>query len=85
LNDLWYYNLTSELWIQVVIPDDSPVPDPRMDMVFLHLGDAFFLHGKLFDFYWMLYYSFHFSLEVVFLITISLVIHGILILPLLDG
>ncbi|RYY89739.1 hypothetical protein EON63_00140 [archaeon] len=45
-NDLWYYNLSSSLWIQVEIPEDSPKPDPRMDMIFLLLGDVIFMHGK---------------------------------------
>lgn len=49
LNDLWYYNLSSNLWIQVEIPESSPVPDPRMDAVFLLLGDIFFLHGGFSD------------------------------------
>ena len=47
-NDLWYYNFSSTLWVEVV-PVDSVVPDPRMDPVFLLLGDLIFLHGGFSD------------------------------------
>lgn len=50
-NDLWYYNLTSSLWIEVEVPEDSPKPDPRMEMVFLLLGDIIFVHGGYSDNY----------------------------------
>lgn len=45
-NDLWYYNLSSSLWVEVTVPDDSDIPDPRMDAVFLLLGDVIFLQGN---------------------------------------
>eukprot|EP00981_Chlorochromonas_danica_P008064 scaffold1949_cov176-Ochromonas_danica.AAC.7 len=51
-NDLWYYNLSSSLWTEVVPPDDSPVPDGRVDMVFLLLEDnIIFMHGGYSDNY----------------------------------
>lgn len=50
-NDLWYYNMTSELWVEVEFPEDSPIPDPRVDMVFLLLGDIIFMHGGFSDNY----------------------------------
>lgn len=46
LNDLWYYNLTTNLWVQVELAADSPIPEPRVDAVFLLLGDVFFMHGR---------------------------------------
>jgi hypothetical protein len=47
LNDLWYYDLFSNLWVQVEISHDSEVPEARMEPVFLLLGDVFFLHGNI--------------------------------------
>jgi hypothetical protein len=46
LNDLWKYDMKTSLWIEVEIPEDSPKPEPRVDAVFLLLGDIIFLHGK---------------------------------------
>ena len=45
--DLWYYNLTSSLWVEVEIPADSPTPAGRMDPIFLLLGDVIFMHGMV--------------------------------------
>jgi hypothetical protein len=45
-NDLWYYNLTSSLWVEMVPEEGYPVPDPRMDMIFLLTGDLIFMHGE---------------------------------------
>jgi hypothetical protein len=44
-NDLWYYNLSSSLWVEVLPEEGYPVPDPRMDPIFLLLGDLIFMHG----------------------------------------
>jgi hypothetical protein len=66
LNDLWYYDLTSGLWVEVVpdvsSPSASTIPLARTDCVFLLLGDTnvLFLHGgyadnQLFDDTW--YYN----------------------------
>ncbi len=48
-NDLWYFDLNPHImtWTKVIIPSDSEVPLPRMDPIFLLLGDIIFLHGKL--------------------------------------
>jgi hypothetical protein len=45
-NDLWFFNLTSSIWTQVEYPTDSQLPEARMDMVFLLLGDVIFMHGE---------------------------------------
>lgn len=49
---MWYYDLDTSLWIEV-IPDNivagSPVPDPRVDAMFLLLGDVIFVHGGFAD------------------------------------
>ena len=48
-NDLWYFNLSSSLWVEVIPKSDSPIPDPRMDAVLLLVaGNLLFLHGKFF-------------------------------------
>lgn len=44
-NDLWYYNLTSSLWVEVVPEEGYPVPEPRMEPIFLLVGDLIFMHG----------------------------------------
>lgn len=46
MNDLWYYNLTSGLWVEITLTSGSPIPDPRTEMVFLLLGDMIFVHGS---------------------------------------
>ncbi len=33
--------------MEILPADDSPVPDPRTDAVFLLLGDVIFLHGEM--------------------------------------
>lgn len=50
-NDLWYYNLTSELWTEVILAEGSELPDARMDMVFILTGDVIFMHGGFSDNY----------------------------------
>ena len=45
-NDLWYYDLAESLWIEITPEEGFPVPDPRMDAIFLLLGDLIFMHGK---------------------------------------
>lgn len=47
-NDLWYFNFSTNLWIEITYPEDHIIPDPRVDMVFLLLGDVIFLHGDEF-------------------------------------
>jgi hypothetical protein len=48
-NDMWYYNLSSSLWVEVVPEPDSPLPDPRVDPIFLLLGNLslIFMHGTV--------------------------------------
>ena len=53
-NDLWYFNLTSGLWREI---EYDPVvhvqwPAPRMDHVFLLLGELLFVHGGYSDNYY---------------------------------
>ncbi len=48
-NDLWYYDFKTKLWIEIEVADDSPKPEPRMDCVFLLLGDVIFVHGGYAD------------------------------------
>jgi len=50
-NDLWYYDLNTSLWIELIPQEDSAVPDARMDPIFLLLGDLIFLHGGFADNY----------------------------------
>lgn len=50
-NDLWYYNLTDYRWYEVLVDDDASIPDARMDMVFLLIGDILFVHGGFSDNY----------------------------------
>lgn len=52
-NDLWYYNLTDNLWYEVLVTDAdlAPIPDPRMEMVFLLIDDLLFVHGGFSDNY----------------------------------
>jgi hypothetical protein len=47
MNDLWFYNLSSGMWTEVVVDvsGGGTVPKGRMDCVFLLLGDLFFLNG----------------------------------------
>lgn len=46
-NDMWIYNFSSSLWVEIVPAEGSPVPEPRTDAVFLLLGDVIFLQGNL--------------------------------------
>lgn len=48
-NDLWYFDFKTNLWKEVIPEHDSPIPDPRMDPVFLLLGEIIFLHGGFSD------------------------------------
>lgn len=45
-NDLWFYNLTSRLWVEVTPEEGYPVPDARQDPIFLLVGDLIFMHGE---------------------------------------
>lgn len=49
LNDLWYYDFASSLWTEVPIEVGQSIPDPRVDPVFLLLGEILFLHGRYRD------------------------------------
>jgi hypothetical protein len=48
-NDLWFYNISTSLWVEIIPAAGSPIPDPRMDMVFLLLGEVIFMHGACGD------------------------------------
>ncbi len=47
-NDLWYFNTSDDYWYQVNYPEDMAVPDARVDMIFLVVGDALFMHGLIY-------------------------------------
>eukprot|EP01038_Epipyxis_sp_PR26KG_P011787 gene11787-15773_t len=51
MNDLWFFDLNTSVWTEVVYPTDAPIPDARTDAVFLLMGDVFFLHGGFADNY----------------------------------
>lgn len=44
-NDLWYFNLSSDLWVQIEYPKDMNTPDARVDMVLLVVNDILFMYG----------------------------------------
>ncbi len=46
LNDLWFFNLATGLWTELVFPVNAALPQSRTGMVFLLLGDVIFLHGE---------------------------------------
>lgn len=48
-NDLWYFDLAENVWRQIEYPPDSQIPEPRMDMLFLLLGDIIFMQGGFAD------------------------------------
>jgi len=50
LNDLWYYDLNTSLWTEVVYNTAEKTPEGRMDMIFLLLeNDSIFMHGGFAD------------------------------------
>eukprot|EP01035_Chromulina_nebulosa_P018558 gene18558-24281_t len=51
-NDLWYYNTSDSYWYKVDYPDGTAVPDARVDMIFLIVGDALFMNGGFADSYY---------------------------------
>lgn len=46
---MWYFDFKKKLWIEIEVAADSPIPEPRMDSVFLLLGDVIFVHGGYAD------------------------------------
>lgn len=50
-SDLWYYNLSSSLWVEVVLDVASEIPGARMEPVFLLMDDVIFMHGGFADNY----------------------------------
>ena len=49
LNDLWYYDLSTGYWVQIQYDPKMPVPDPRVNSVFLIVGEVLYLHGGFAD------------------------------------
>jgi hypothetical protein len=46
LDDLWYFDLSTNLWTEVAFPYGSELPEARMDMVFFIMdNNTLFMHG----------------------------------------
>jgi hypothetical protein len=45
LNDIWYYNFTSEFWTEIKFEPGDLMPAPRFDHIMLLRGEILFVHG----------------------------------------